>query len=190
MVERRIKMNKKIYAHKCWLVTVLSFILVMSSTNAFAWGGRDRNDRGSHRREVVMVGHQTYHYHDGRFFRPGWFGFEIVVAIPPIGAIVTFLPFGHRTIIVGGLTYYYYDNVYYRACPSGYIVDPGPAVTVSPAGQYQAVSGETVTINVPNSNGSYTPVTLVKRNNGYIGPQGEYYGGHPTVEQLKALYGK
>jgi len=50
--------------------------------------------------------------------------------------------------------------------------------------------GEQITINVPNSNGSYTPVTLVKYGNGYIGPQGEYYPGNPTVEQLKALYGK
>ena len=25
---------------------------------------------------------------------------------------------------------------------------------------------------------------------GFVGPQGEYYPGHPTVEQLKILYGK
>jgi len=50
--------------------------------------------------------------------------------------------------------------------------------------------GDQITINVPNSNGSYTPVTLVKYGSGYIGPQGEYYPGNPTVEQLKALYGK
>ncbi len=54
----------------------------------------------------------------------------------------------------------------------------------------QTICSETITINVPNTNGSYTPVTLVRRNNGYIGPQGEYYPGNPTVEQLKLLYGR
>jgi len=52
------------------------------------------------------------------------------------------------------------------------------------------VNNDTVTIYVPNSNGSYTPITLVKHGNGYIGPQGEYYAGNPTVAQLKVLYGR
>lgn len=52
------------------------------------------------------------------------------------------------------------------------------------------VNDDTVTIYVPNSNGSYTPITLVKHGNGYLGPQGEYYAGNPTVAQLKVLYGR
>lgn len=47
---------------------------------------------------------------------------------------------------------------------------------------------ETVIINVPNSNGSYTPVKLTKHGQGYTGPQGEYYESYPSVEQLKVLY--
>ncbi len=38
--------------------------------------------------------------------------------------------------------------------------------------------------------GGYTAITLKKWGNGFIGPQGEYYSEHPTVEQLKTLYGK
>ena len=45
-------------------------------------------------------------------------------------------------------------------------------------------------INIPNNNGSYTAITLIKRGNGYVGPQGEFYPGKPTVEQLRALYGR
>ena len=59
---------------------------------------------------------------------------------------------------------------------------PSPVVTTSAA-------VETLIINIPNSNGSYTPVTLVRQGNGYIGPQGEYYASRPTVAQLKVLYG-
>lgn len=48
----------------------------------------------------------------------------------------------------------------------------------------------TVTINIVNSNGSITPVTLRKQGAVYIGPRGETYPTLPTQEQLKqAGYG-
>lgn len=181
-------MVKKAFSNKFWLIAGLCLILIMHSTDAFA-----RKWRRSlpSRHEIVKVGHQRYHYYKGRFYRPTFFGLGFFVVVPPIGAIVTVLPDGYKVIIVGGVTYYYYDNVYYKDYPSGYIVVPAPAappavVTAPPA----AAVGETVIINIPNSDGSYTPVKLVKRNSGYIGPQGEYYPEHPTVEQLKVLYGK
>jgi len=48
----------------------------------------------------------------------------------------------------------------------------------------------TVTVNITNSNGSITPVTLRKQGVVYIGPRGETYTTLPTEEQLKqAGYG-
>jgi hypothetical protein len=47
----------------------------------------------------------------------------------------------------------------------------------------------TVTVNVANSNGSVTPVTLKKQGAGYVGPRGEFYNTLPTSEQLKPIYG-
>jgi hypothetical protein len=48
----------------------------------------------------------------------------------------------------------------------------------------------TVTINITNSNGSITPVSLRKQGVVYIGPRGETYTTLPTPEQLKqAGYG-
>ncbi len=180
------------FRNKFWLVMGICLMVVLSSSDAFAW-------RRGGPREVVVVGHNRYHYRDGRFYRPGWFGFDFVVVVPPIGAVITVLPPKRTTIIVKGVKYYYYDNVYYSDCPSGYIVVPAPATTpdvvaapaekAAPAEQPQAPSGETVVINIPNAAGGYTPVTLVKDKDGYIGPQGEYYQGHPTVDQLKVLYG-
>ena len=186
-------MTKKIFTYTLALIS-LGLILVMPSANAFA-RDRDRSRGHKHGREEIIVGHDRYHYHDGRFYRPSWFGFEFSVVTPPFGAVVSFLPFGYRTIVVAGAPYYYYNGVYYRSCPSGYLVVPQPVLTPEAvsgpivARSYASAPG-TVTINVPNANGSFTPVTLVKQGNGYIGPQGEYYSGNPTVDQLKALYGK
>lgn len=62
-----------------------------------------------------------------------------------------------------------------------------PSATASGS---KTTSDEAVTINIPNSNGGYTAVKLARYKDGYKGPQGEYYPGHPTVDQLRALYGK
>lgn len=47
----------------------------------------------------------------------------------------------------------------------------------------------TTVINVQNSNGSYTPITLRRMGNQYVGPRGEYYSTLPTEQQLKVAYG-
>ena len=50
-------------------------------------------------------------------------------------------------------------------------------------------SANTVIINVHNSNGSITPVTLTRQGNIYVGPKGEQYTPLPTEDQLKSIYG-
>ncbi len=50
-------------------------------------------------------------------------------------------------------------------------------------------AANTVVINVTNSNGSITPVTLQRQGNEYIGPKGEHYLQMPTPEQLRSVYG-
>jgi hypothetical protein len=190
-------MKKTFIFREILMILCISLILSLQSTGAFAYSGAGGPD-GPHRGpENITMGHGHYRYHDSRFYRPIFFGlFEILVDIPPVGAVVTVLPIGHKVIVTEGVQYYYYDNVYYTAVPGGYIVVPAPAVksniTVVPSVtiQSQKVSGETVVINIPNSGGSYTPVALVKQKDGYTGPQGEYYPGHPTIDQLKVLYGK
>ena len=54
-----------------------------------------------------------------------------------------------------------------------------------------AVREEAVTsyVNLPNPNGSVTPVAIKRQGNVYIGPRGEQYTSYPTVEQLKPIYG-
>ena len=65
------------------------------------------------------------------------------------------------------------------AAPPVQVVQPVPVVP------------QTVVMNIPNKNGSYTPVNLQAMPDGtYVGPRGEVYTTKPTVEQLKEMYGK
>jgi hypothetical protein len=175
-------MSKTILNNKLWLIIILCLGLSFSTANAFAWGGH---------------GGGRYYWHRDRWYGPGWLGLDMAVSALAIGAVVEGLPGGYTTIVVGGVPYYYYGGYYYRHYPYGYVVVPQPVVTpvvYAPTPEATPVvvtqpQGKTATINIPNSKGGYTTVTLTKHKNGYIGPQGEYYEGHPTVEQLKALYG-
>lgn len=157
--------------------------------------GPARNDRR-------WVDGSRHYYRNGRWYRHGWFGFDIVVSALTIGALIDSLPPKHNMVVAGGVPYYYYDNYYYRPCPSGgYVVVPAPVtaspvvimpeaspVSAVPITHYQAQ--DTFTINIPNIRGGYTAVTLRRTGSGFVGPQGEYYPDTPTVQQLKLLYGK
>jgi hypothetical protein len=187
-------MRNRILRNKFLVAVVLCSALALSSTDAFAWDG-GHGGRGGH---DGRGGGGRYYYRGDRWYRSGSFWFGAGVTALAIGAIASSLPPRHETIIVGGVPYYYYGNEYFRPCPTGYVVVPPPVpapVVVSaplnaPFAQPLVQGAETVVVNIPNSNGSYTAVTLIKRGNGYVGPQGEYYPENPTVEQLKTMYGK
>jgi len=187
------------------LIFLAGFALNVVNCNVVAGydGSRNRNmprERGwpyAGRHFVVNHRGRTYFYHSGLFFRKS--GIKFVVVAPPIGAIVPVLPFGFVTFMFGpGIVYYYLDGVYYKPVPEGYVVVPESEFekykqqkeTLKKEESDKNVSGEEYVVNIPNSDGTFTPVKLKKSNNGYIGPQGEFYEGHPSVEQLRVLYGK
>ncbi len=189
-------MNKNILTKGLLIIAVSTAVCAVSSIDAFAWGGWPGRSHDRERvvlpprHEIVRFGDSRYHYYRGRFYHDTFFG--LVFVHPPVGVIIDLIPAESRVVTVGASTYYCYDNVYYEACSSGYIVVPAPSVNYASVFQPVTVpsgGGETIEINVPNSNGSYTAVKVRKSNNGYIGPQGEFYPAHPTVEQLKVLYG-
>ena len=166
----------------CYLLLVFSLSVAFSQT-VFAHGPYDHHHYDDDR----------YFFRDGRYHRRGWFGWDILVDIPPIGAMIMDLPAGYTVITIGGVPYYYYNEIYYRPCPGGYVVVEKPVIVYKEPVVEKIVvptGGDPLTVNVPNSDGTYTPVKLTPKNNGYTGPQGEYYEGHPTVEQLRVLYGK
>jgi len=169
-----------------FLMLAVVSLLTFFSSNSFAWD------------------HYGYAYHGGRWHTRGWFGFDVVVNCPPVGVVIADLPFGYARIVYGGIPYYYYGNTYFTACPGGYIVVPAPQPQEDAAAAEAPVaveSADTVTakavknsdlivVNIPKKEGGFIPVKLTKHGNGYIGPQGEFYAGHPTVAQLSVLYGE
>jgi hypothetical protein len=154
---------------------------------------------------------RKFYYHNGLFFR--WIDTGFVVVEPPYGEVIATLPSGYISFKFGNFSYYYLDGVYYKSVPDGYVIVPETEIenyrkksnkdtneiqtqqllqsqttTQSQIQQQQSINEYSV--NIPNTDGTYTVVKLTKSGNGYTGPQGEFYDGHPTVEQLKILYGK
>ena len=143
---------------------------------------------------TIRIGRDPYIYSDGFFYRHSPAGYILVVA--PRGAVVPVLPRGHRTVIIQSTPYYVYEETYYVQGPGGYVVaEPPPAATQVvetqiPVKVENKESIQEYEVHIPNANGSYTLVVLKKTEKGFVGPQGEIYPEHPTVEQLKDMYAK
>ena len=158
----------------------------------------------------MFIGGLEYFYWEGMFYQMRADRYVVVPA--PVGAVVTAVPPGCQPVIVDGTTYYTINGVTYMYTPNGYQVVPppmsivrrepvSPTVLISqqapnisakpPAPPPATTKTEDVyTVNIPNVRGTYTPVTLRRSGNGFVGPQGEYYTEFPRIEQLKVMYGK
>jgi len=145
---------------------------------------------------TVVVGGVPYYYYDDIYYRSAPDGYVVVER--PV-TVAREAPTGYQPVVINGTTYYVNNGVYYSYTSYGYQVVQPPAgaqnppvsaaVTVPVKDAVSSVKGEPFVVNVPNKQGGFTPVKLTKHGKGYVGPQGEYYE-HPTVNQLKALYGE
>jgi hypothetical protein len=187
-------MLKRILSFRVFLAVLL--ILTLVGPGAFARGDDRRDNRGGDRGDYRGNNRGDRHfYRDGRWYRHGWFGFDFAVAALTIGALIEALPPRHTTVVVENTPYYYDNRYYYRQSPyGGYVVVPPPAVVPAPVVipapvVVQPLIPEISTVNIPNSRGGYTSVTLRKSGNGFVGPQGEYYASYPSVDQLRVMYG-
>jgi len=210
-------MRKQILKIKLLLIVILCLMFILPSANIFAQhrsgghGGAGHGNRGyggrSHNWGHSSRGWWDWGYHHPRgyhWYNGGWWLGDAIVEGLVVGATLSALPPSYSTVYVGRVPYYYDGIYYYRPYASGYVVvaNPtiAPAVVTAPVVvqptvvttniEPQTQPSGTITINVPNSKGGYTSVLLTKRNDGYLGPQGEFYPGNPTVDQLKALYGQ
>lgn len=75
---------------------------------------------------------RNWFFHGGVWFRPA--GPSYIVAVPPRGIVVPYLPPAFVTLWIGGIAYYYANGVYYAAAPEGYVVvAPPPGVETAQA---------------------------------------------------------
>ena len=127
-------MKKNELCSKLLLVAAISAAMCVGSVSAFAdWrgGGEERHFSGGRHENVNFRG-ERFVFHEGRFFRPTFWGLGFDWVVPPIGVVVSYLPVGCTAVIFGGTTYYAYDNVYYQSYGGGYMVVAPPPVTEPP----------------------------------------------------------
>jgi hypothetical protein len=142
----------------------------------------------------LRVGGSRYYYSEGVYYHRDISNY--IVVPPPQGVVVTSLPLGLQPVIVNGTTYYTNSGIYYLYTPQGYVVVPQPLPVIQTARVDEPVniaaptSSEDITVNVANTHGGYTAVTIKRSGEGFVGPQGEYYNEFPKVEQLRVMYGK
>jgi hypothetical protein len=163
---------------KIWITFLFLSLLMIRPATSWAWW----HDRGY---VVVGVGYPGPYYYGGPYY-------------PPYPRYAGFAAPDFQPVVVNGVTYYVNNGVYYIYTQYGYQSVAPPAGVSAAASQAEAVtqvpvngtSGDSVTINVPNDKGGFSPVVLKKSGDGYVGPQGEFYPQIPSMDQLKLMYGK
>ena len=207
------KLNKNIV----YLITFFNLILLIQIAKVYASSDEDivQTPYPSYGTYVaapvsyvpVIASGVEYYYANGSFYRR--FGDAYLAAPAPIGAVVRTIPRNYRPIVIDGVTYYIVHGSVYMQTTSGYQVMPQKPFMIEKYADEQknvlsvpaqiplnspppaaANEEELFTVNIPDSKGGYTPVTIKKSGDGYIGPQGEYYQEFPKVEQLKTTYAK
>ncbi len=148
----------------------------------------------------IFVSNKRFYFSNGVYYRRDLRGY--VAVEPPFGAVVREIPPYYNVVVINRTTYYTYDGIYYQYTPQGYMVvqQPTPMVltTVLPPAPMPAPMPVTAasiapdnayTVNIPETNGSYTSVLIKRSATGFTGPQGEFYPEFPKIDQLKVMYG-
>jgi Family of unknown function (DUF6515) len=108
---------------------------------------------------LFSLANQQYYYDQGVYYQPTTGGYAVVAA--PVGAMVSFLPPGYETTMVGNDYFYYYGGTFYVDTGNGYQVVQAPfgaVVTQIPDGAVQQdINGQTYLFY---NNTYYQPVSL------------------------------
>jgi hypothetical protein len=156
------------------------------------------------RTHVVVINGRVYYVVDDVYYRTAPGGYVIVDTPVESTPVVTAKPepqTGTYTLYVPKKAGDGYVPVTLKRVDGGYIgpqgefyptMPPVPLLTEMYGLDEQARLERTdvFLIYVPNKDGkTFTRVTLMRRDQGFVGPQGEFYPLMPTVAHLAALYG-
>ncbi|MCB9757973.1 MAG: hypothetical protein H6753_06100 [Candidatus Omnitrophica bacterium] len=152
----------------------------------------------------IRLGSARYYYDDGLYYSR--LGTQYVLVTPPVGAIVRSIPSDYRPVIVNGVKYYEDRGTYYVYTRYGYQVVAPPVEFITAQVAPSSIMNTTAsqmssavndldnsnefTVNIKNNKGGYNAVLLKRFNEGFLGPQGEFYSEFPKIAQLKVMYGQ
>lgn len=196
-----------------WIVPILLLTALIYSPMAEAGRNDDHHDHYKHHRHPRVHNHSgvifsgrnltiaigNYHcHHCGKYYRRGHHHHcDRVIFRHPRSVIITSIPYGCRKVRIDGRHYYKYNDTYYIEVAGGYRIVDNPERNSGYdrddndfEGPRTIGHGDSFTVNIPNSKGGYTAVSLKRSGSGYTGPQGEYYPDFPRVDQLRAMYEK
>ncbi|OGV52281.1 MAG: hypothetical protein A2017_00785 [Lentisphaerae bacterium GWF2_44_16] len=125
---------------------------------------------------ICVINGVTYYYYNSIYYNMSANGY--VVVNPPVTVV-------QPTPVVTVQSAPVVQQVQQVQQPVQTVTQTAPVATPAPVQQ-----NNTYDVHIPNGNGSYTVVRLKKLENGFLGPQGEFYSDHPTEAQLKARYVK
>ncbi len=172
----------------CRMMKLCGVLVAVSLVGSVSMAGDHGWSRGSYQGSRCG-GHKTYgrsyhgHYNGGRHY--GYYHNprgELVFGLLGLGLIAAVASSAERTVYVESAP------VVVQQPPVVYVQQP--AVVQQPVVvQVEQPQRAMVTINIQNSNGSMTPVTLHAIGSQWVGPRGEYYDAMPTVGQLRPVYG-
>ena len=177
---------------------VVSIMLAGSVTMADSWRGDYRGDRGrgdydrgGSRVHSDYRGDRGGHYDSGRSNYRGYSdrsrecgysrnsGGDLVFGLIGLGiaaAVISTMSQSEAVVVQ--------QPVYVQPQPRVVYTQPRQVIYVQ-----QPIQPVSMVINVQNSNGSMTPVTMRQVGNQWVGPRGEYYDNLPTVGALRGVYG-
>ncbi len=182
-----------------------SFSITYSSGDWTARGHnyhRHRHKKHSHKyhkKEHYKHAHRRHHrrhfaYSHPRPYRPAYYRHHLARRMYDI-------PRGAKFVWINGHQFYTYHGAYYRRSDCGtyyFVVDNPhkyPAVARDEVHHYYSdtvyeSNQQEFVVHIRAKNGELVTVRLQKENDGYIGPQGEFYPDFPKVAQLREMYVK
>ncbi|MFA6599913.1 MAG: DUF6515 family protein [Candidatus Omnitrophota bacterium] len=134
---------------------------------------------------MVVANGTPYYYYGYTYYAPAPGGYA-VVGPPAVTAFPAPIP---TTTVVAPVT----QTVMAAAPVMQQPVAVASTAPIRPAlypSKEEELNRDVYEIYIPNGNGSFTQVTLRKTEKGFLGPQGEFYEDHPTIDQLRERYAK
>lgn len=156
------------------------------------------------RHKVIVYDKTDYYYYNSAYYIKEPRGYTVVT--PPPSVVTSNAPAveaPEKTVVVTvpnpngsymPVTLQKYSDGYVgpngEFYPDYPTIDQLKAMYAKPSAFAERPEPDELTFEIPNKNKSITKVKVTRTQDGYVGPEGEYYKEKPTLEQLAVMYAK